>query len=101
MKRFEHKVALVTGAGAGIGRAIAMQWAADVGQCVAADLDPGATADLAASIRGSGGTAEPIQCDVRNSDALRRVVELAVERFAGLDALFNVAGKNLAKSVMR
>lgn len=85
--RFENKVVIVTGAGSGIGRAAALQFAREGGQVVCADLK-GAD-ETAAAI---GDAAVAITMDAGSEHDVQRTVVLAVERFGGLDVMFANAG---------
>ena len=89
--RFQSKSIIVTGAGSGIGRAAATLFAAEGGQVVCADKTDGAD-DTARAIRDAGGTAEAIQMDAGLEEDVRRIVQLAVDRFGGLDIMFANAG---------
>jgi NAD(P)-dependent dehydrogenase (short-subunit alcohol dehydrogenase family) len=89
--RFQNRSIIVTGAGSGIGRAAAMLFAAEGGRVVCADKTDGADA-TAQAIRDAGGTAEAIQIDAGSEPDVERTVQLAVERFAGLDVIFANAG---------
>jgi 3-hydroxybutyrate dehydrogenase len=73
--------ALVTGAGSGIGRAIAERLVSDGWQVLAVDLRPD-----------SGGPGEPFEADLATREGNRAAVEKAVERFGGLDAVVANAG---------
>jgi NAD(P)-dependent dehydrogenase (short-subunit alcohol dehydrogenase family) len=92
MSRFAGKVALVTGASSGVGRAVALGLAAE-GAAVGAvgrDVDGlRATMDL---ISEAGGRADAIRADIRSSGDARRAVDEVVAAFGGLDLLANVAG---------
>lgn len=95
MRRLEGRIALVTGAGNGIGRAIAARLAADGAQVVIADLDGEAASRVAAEIVASGGQASGHATDVtRGQDvgALLRTIEATHKR---LDILVNNAGLNV------
>jgi len=91
MARFTDKSIVVTGAGSGIGRAAALAFAAEGGRVLVADLTDGAdaTTDM---IRQAGGTAEALRIDAGSEPDVIRVVELACERFGGLDVMFANAG---------
>ena len=89
--RFADKSIIVTGAGSGIGRAAALQFAGEGGQVVCADKTDGADA-TAAAIRDAGGRAEAIRMDAGLEDDVARTVQLALDRFGGLDVMFANAG---------
>jgi NAD(P)-dependent dehydrogenase (short-subunit alcohol dehydrogenase family) len=82
-------VALVTGAGSGIGQATARLLAERGAQVVVADLDADAARDTAAAI---GDAAAAITVDVSDAAAVEAMVAFAVERFGGLDWACNIAG---------
>ena len=91
-KRLTGKVALVTGAGSGIGRGCALRLAAEGASVVLADLESRGGEDTVDQIAHSGGLAHFQATDVRIEDDCRRVVEAAVRQFGGLDVLVNNAG---------
>ena len=93
---FSGKVALITGAGAGIGRAIAEEWAARGGHAVVTDIDESAAKQVAAAI---GARALALRLDVKDREAMREAVAASVRFGGGLDALFNVAGINIPRNV--
>jgi NAD(P)-dependent dehydrogenase (short-subunit alcohol dehydrogenase family) len=73
-RRFEGKHALVTGAGSGIGRAIAMRLAAEGARVTILDLAASAAQETAGLILGAGGQAIPVACDVADTDAMGRII---------------------------
>ena len=91
-KRLNGKVALVTGAGSGIGRGCALRLAAEGASVVLADLESRRGTDVAGQIIHSGGSAHFQATDVRIEDHCQRAVEAAVGQFGGLDVLVNNAG---------
>jgi NAD(P)-dependent dehydrogenase (short-subunit alcohol dehydrogenase family) len=90
------RVALVTGAAGGIGRAICLRFAAEGAAVVAADLDPDGAAETAGLVAESGGRAAGTGCDVSDEAAAEAAVALARERFGGLGVLVNNAAAFLA-----
>lgn len=92
MPALRGKVAIVTGASSGIGRAAAVLFAREGAQVVAAARRRLELDDLVTEITGSGGVAVPLAGDVRHEEFVKRMVEIAVARFGGLDVAFNNAG---------
>jgi len=90
MGTLDGKVVIVTGAGQGIGREEALACAREGARVVADDL--AGAEDTAATIEAEGGQAVAADLDVADFDAALALVELAVERFGGLDGVVNNAG---------
>lgn len=86
------RVAIVTGAGGGLGRSHAMALARHGARVVVNDLAPAACEAVAEEIRAAGGEAMPWTCSVTDRDAVFAMVEGVVERWGGVDILVNNAG---------
>jgi NAD(P)-dependent dehydrogenase (short-subunit alcohol dehydrogenase family) len=93
MERLEGKRAIVTGAGSGIGRAIALRLASEGASVVVSDVDQGAVETVASEIEG-----ETVirKTDVTRSGEVEALVESAVEAWGGLDVMVNNAGVGVA-----
>lgn len=90
--RFENKVALVTAAGAGIGRAVALRLAGEGARVVVSDIDDAAGAETVALITDAGGTAVYQRANVADDADVRALVQRATTEFGGLDYAVNNAG---------
>lgn len=90
--RFKDKVAIVTGAGQGMGEAIARGFAREGARVVVADVRGDAAESLAESIRQAGGEALAVQVDVVDVQQVQRMVDTAVEAYGTVDVLVNNAG---------
>jgi NAD(P)-dependent dehydrogenase (short-subunit alcohol dehydrogenase family) len=88
----DGRVALVTGATSGIGRATAQRFAAEGAHVALVGRDAETLAEVARQVRDAGGEALEVRADVMSEGDARRAVEEAVERFGGLDVLVNAAG---------
>jgi 3-oxoacyl-[acyl-carrier protein] reductase len=88
----EDKVALVTGAGRGIGRAIALKLATEGARVVVNDMDDAPAAETIAAIADIGGTATACVGNVTEKDFGDRFVRTALDTFGGLDIIANNAG---------
>lgn len=89
----DGKVGLITGAGQGIGRGIAVEMARQGAAAVAvADLDIANAEETAALVRDAGAEAEAIEVNLRDRDQIEAMVDSAAASFGGLDMLFNNAG---------
>ena len=89
---FAGKVVIVTGAGSGIGEAVAREIAARGGSVVVADINQAAAEDVANALCAEKGEAKAIRTDVADASAVEAMVEFAVESFGGLDIAVNNAG---------
>ena len=89
---FENKVALVTGAGQGMGLAAAKAFAAEGATVVLADVNEGLVQAAAKEVMASGHRALAVRCDVADESQVSEMVEQAVSAFGRLDAAFNNAG---------
>ena len=90
--RLEGKIALITAAASGIGRAGAVLFAREGAAVAVADIDKGRIADTVAEIKAAGGRAQGIPCDLTKDADSRRIVREATEAFGGLDILWNNVG---------
>lgn len=89
--RLENKVAIVTGGGAGIGRATCELFAEEGAHVVVAERDAVRGTEVADEIVRRGGSAMFIPCDVSDEPSVERMVAVAVERFCGIDVVVNNA----------
>ena len=90
--RFTDKVAFITGAASGIGRATAVAFAGEGARGAILDRTKDALADTAAAVEAAGGEVLAIACDVSDPDQVETAVARTVERFGRLDIAFNNAG---------
>jgi NAD(P)-dependent dehydrogenase (short-subunit alcohol dehydrogenase family) len=89
----EGKVALVSGAGQGIGRAIALEMGLQGARAIAVvDSNHDAVNETAELINGAGGEAIAVRCDLRERDQIASTVDQVAAAFGGLDVLVNNAG---------
>jgi 3-oxoacyl-[acyl-carrier protein] reductase len=92
MNRLDGKVAVITGAAMGIGRASALQFAAEGARVVVNDIDAGAAEASAAAIRATGGEAVAVGADVTDPAASREIAATAVATWSRIDVWFSNAG---------
>ena len=90
--RLAGKVALITGAGMGMGREASILFASEGARIVVCDIDAAAAAETVAKVRQGGGDALAAVGDVAEEDDVRRMVEEGVRRFGALHVLYNNAG---------
>lgn len=90
--RLADKVAIITGAGAGIGRSTALLFAREGAKVVVADRDPHLGAETVSLIKAGGGEAIFVQVDVSRAADAERMARTAVETYGKLDILVNNAG---------
>ena len=90
--RLEGKIALITAAASGIGRAAAVLFAREGATVALADIDKGRIADAVGEITAAGGRARGLPCDLTREADSRRIVRETVEAFGGLDILWNNVG---------
>jgi len=92
MQRFVSKVALVTGAASGIGRAAALRLASEGAAVLATDVNETGLQETVDAIGSSSGESSAYVCDVSDFKQARASVEVAVAKYGGLDVLCNIAG---------
>src|SRR3954470_21934675 len=91
MPRLANKVAIVTGAAHGIGRAIAELFAAEGATVLVTDLDVDAGESVAKGIHHAGGQAQFLKTDVTSNDDVERAVKVAADHSGRVDVLVNNA----------
>ena len=92
MSRLDGKVAIVTGASSGIGRATAMRLADEGAKVACFDLVEDANEKTVAQIREAGGTASAHVCNVADQASVQSAVTAAIDEFGAVDVLCNIAG---------
>jgi NAD(P)-dependent dehydrogenase (short-subunit alcohol dehydrogenase family) len=92
MLRLENRTAIVTGAGQGIGRALAIGFAREGARLVIADLNEKTAASVRNEIEALGGAALAVPTDVSLEDSVQSMVETSLEQFQKIDILVNNAG---------
>ena len=92
MGKLDGGIALITGAGRGIGRAMALRYAREGATVVVTDLDEPSAHNVAAEIRALGATADALRVDVREPAESAAMVERVAARFGRIDILVNNAG---------
>lgn len=96
MGRLDGKVALITGAGGGIGREASLLFAAEGASVVAVDLDEATATETAAQVAAAGGTAAPFAADISSDGGCAAMVAFTESTYGALHVLFNNAGVMLS-----
>lgn len=99
MERLADKIAIVTGAGRGMGRAIALRLAEEGAHIVAADIDAQTAHDTAASVEALGRRSLPLEADLGATASIEALVVRALETFGRIDILVNNAGVTKALDI--
>ncbi|WP_373739006.1 SDR family NAD(P)-dependent oxidoreductase, partial [Jeotgalibaca porci] len=92
MGKLENKVAVVTGAASGMGRAISVMYAQEGAKVVLADYNLEGAEEAAKEIIAAGGTALAVKADVADSNDIAAMIDTAISEYGSLDILVNNAG---------
>jgi len=98
--RLEGKVAIVTGAGSGIGRATAILFAREGTKVVVADVDEEGGRGTIRKIVNEGGDAIFVRTDVSQVDDVKKMIDNTISRYGRIDILFNNAGINITGTIL-
>jgi NAD(P)-dependent dehydrogenase (short-subunit alcohol dehydrogenase family) len=90
--RLKDKVVVITGAGSGIGRAIALEFAREGARLLLADVDEGSGQAVTEEVRTGNGEARFVRCDVRHEGDVKGAIDEAIRSFGRLDVMVNNAG---------
>lgn len=101
MKRLENKVALITGSGRGIGRALALKLAGEGAGVVVNDLDEAPASAVVGEIKANGGAAIAVPGSVTEPDFGERFVEAAMATFGGVDIIVSNAGYTIDSVIQK
>jgi dihydroanticapsin dehydrogenase len=101
MKRLKEKVAIITGAGSGIGRAIAETFAHEGARVVISDVNADGGLQTTEAITRCGGEAFFLKTDVTRKKDMEKLVEATVESYRGIDLLVNNAGILLFGTILK
>jgi meso-butanediol dehydrogenase / (S,S)-butanediol dehydrogenase / diacetyl reductase len=97
--KLENHVVVITGAGSGIGRACAGEFAKEGARVVVADINPTAAGETAAQIKARGGEAVSFEADVSQAGSVQRLVEHTLDAFSEVHVLLNNAAIQVNKTV--
>jgi len=100
MDRLQGRTALITGAGSGIGQAMALLFSREGAHVFAADANAPGAKETARLIAQTGGTAESHEADVSDSKAIQGMVDACLRRFGQIDVLCNNAGVGSTETVV-
>ena len=92
MPRLDGKVALITGAGNGMGQVASVLFATEGARIVVADFSEAGGAETVAAVEAAGGKAAFVKVDVANPDQVSAMIDFAMTRFGALNVLYNNAG---------
>src|SRR3954471_16617991 len=92
MKKFENKVAVITGAASGIGLGLAKRCALEKTTVVLADIEENALDEAESSLANTGASILSVKTDVSNLEDVRHLAEQTINKFGRVDLLFNNAG---------
>ena len=90
--KLANKVAIITGAGSGMGKAAALIFAAEGAKVAAADIVEAQVKETAAEITRKGGDAIALRADVARSEDVKRMIDDTVAKYGGLNIIYNNAG---------
>ena len=92
MGKLDGKVAFITGAGSGMGKAQAILYASEGAKVIIADINEETVNQTASDIKAHGGEALPVTIDVSNKESVDHAVKQGVEAFGTINILSNTAG---------
>lgn len=98
-RRFEGKVALVTGAAKGMGRQVSLDLAREGARIVGSDIDVQGLAELEADLKRAGAQCEVVRCDMADRAQVEAMIAAAMKRFGRVDVLINNAGLLLTGTI--
>jgi len=90
--KLRDRVAIITGAGSGMGRASAILFAKEGAKVIVADLNEETGKETIEQIKNNGGEAVFVKVDVSNEDDVKKMIQTAVDHFGKITILFNIAG---------